>query len=230
MADGDGDGTTTILTGRAGGVSELLDDLDRLVARLLGAIGPDALGADPTCGDPDGIRILTDVSARMRTAGHRLDVLRLTLLPLIEVAGLWATSGARTFPSWLASAEDVRGTTARREVRTARTLRDVLPGVRDAALAGRVGPNHLRSVVDTVTADQRPSCTDRNVVNESRREREPSGTDPRQGTIPVRERATTAPDARLLRPWHRRRAPPRAGPFRPPVVPGRRRRPAAAAW
>lgn len=94
---------------------------------------------------------LVSASARLRVAGARLDAVRWSILPRIESAGLWAQTGARTFAVWLARAEDVQTATARRDVRTARALRDHLPATLAAGLAGHVGVDKIRALVDVAT-------------------------------------------------------------------------------
>jgi hypothetical protein len=60
-------------------------------------------------------------------------------------------SGARTFSVWLARTEDVQTLTARRDVRTARALRDHLPATLAQALAGTIGADRIRALVDVAT-------------------------------------------------------------------------------
>ncbi|MBE1875532.1 DUF222 domain-containing protein [Myceligenerans sp. TRM 65318] len=135
-------------------VGALLDDLESLTAELIATAGPRALEADPAGAGSDGATVLAGASARLRMVGHRLEVLRTTFLPLIDEAGLWALTGARTFAIWLAATEQIRNATARREVRTATVLRDVLPAACEAALDGRIGPDHLRAMVDVAPTSQ----------------------------------------------------------------------------
>jgi hypothetical protein len=135
-------------------VEVLLGDLESLTADLIATVGPDAVAGDPAHDGPVGVAALVDASARLRMVGHRLDVLRTTFLPLIDDAGLWALTGARTFATWLAATEQIGRKTARREVRTATVLRDVLPAARTAALEGRIGPAHLRAMVDVAPTSQ----------------------------------------------------------------------------
>lgn len=140
--------------GGARSAEALLAELESLTGELIAQVGPEALEGDPACGDPDRVTALVDASARLRMVGHRLQVLRTTFLPVIDEAGLWALTGARTFATWLAATEGVARSTARREVRTATVLRDVLPAARRAALDGKIGPEHLRAMVDVAPTSQ----------------------------------------------------------------------------
>ncbi|MFD6444283.1 DUF222 domain-containing protein [Promicromonospora sp. NPDC060204] len=121
-------------------LEDVLTDLDALLDEL-------ATPAHEVMTTPG----LVSASARLRVAGARMDAVRWSILPRIESAGLWAQTGARTFAVWLARAEDVQTGTARRDVRTARALRDHLPATLSAALAGRVGVDKLRALVDVAT-------------------------------------------------------------------------------
>ncbi|MGW2091376.1 DUF222 domain-containing protein [Promicromonospora sukumoe] len=126
-------------------VEDLLADLDGLLDELAGSLGPDS-GHEPLT-----TARLVATSAHLRVAGTRMDAVRWSVLPRIEAAGLWAQTGARSFAVWLARAEDTRTQTARCDVRTAKALRDHLPATLDAALAGRVGTDKIRALVDVAT-------------------------------------------------------------------------------
>ena len=121
-------------------LEDVLTDLDALL---------DELTAPPH--EPMTTSGLVSASARLRVAGARMDAVRWSILPRIEAAGLWAQTGARTFAVWLARAEDVQTVTARRDVRTARALRDHLPATLSAGLAGHVGVDKIRVLVDVAT-------------------------------------------------------------------------------
>lgn len=97
---------------------------------------------------------LTQASARLRRVGTRVDAARWLVLPALEADGRWSLDGSRTFAHWLARAENVGLATARRDVRTAHTLRDVLPATGAAALAGRLGADHLRAIVDVAPTSE----------------------------------------------------------------------------
>lgn len=128
----------------------VLADLERLTEELVAVAGPSALDAADAAGsDVSGLAVrLTAASPRLRAVGSRLQTARLAWLPRIEAEGMWVVRGARTFASWLATAENVEVGTAKREVRTATTLREHLPATLEAAAAGRIGADHLRILVD----------------------------------------------------------------------------------
>ncbi|MFI8523840.1 DUF222 domain-containing protein [Promicromonospora sukumoe] len=126
-------------------MEEVLADLDGLLDELVESLGPDN-GHEPLT-----TARLVAASAHLRVAGTRMDAVRWSILPRIEAAGLWAQTGARSFAVWLARAEDTRTQTARRDVRTAKALRDHLPATLLAALAGRVGTDKIRALVDVAT-------------------------------------------------------------------------------
>ncbi|MFC8798711.1 DUF222 domain-containing protein, partial [Promicromonospora sp. NPDC057138] len=122
-------------------VEDVLADIEGLLGELAGSAAADDVG----------VSRLVDASARLRVAGVRLDAVRWSVLPRIEAAGLWAQTGARTFAVWLARTEDVRTVTAKAEVRMSRALRDHLPATLTAALAGRIGRDKVRALVDVAT-------------------------------------------------------------------------------
>ncbi|GAA1729301.1 hypothetical protein GCM10009809_26070 [Isoptericola hypogeus] len=80
--------------------------------------------------------------------------MRLRVLPALEAEGWWAVGGARSFAHWLSLAEGVGLATSRRDVRMARTLRDVLPATARAALAGAIGADHVRAMVDVAPTSE----------------------------------------------------------------------------
>ena len=158
-------------SGTARPVEDVLTDLDKLLDELTrslsqGTGATDALAAatmttnpmttergatEPETAEPVTTARLVAASARLRVAGTRLDAVRWSILPHIESAGLWAQTGARSFAVWLARTEDTRTQTARRDVRTAKALRDHLPATLVAALSGRVGADKVRALVDLAT-------------------------------------------------------------------------------
>lgn len=131
-------------------VEELLDEL---TAKVMTEAGTEVSGTGQMAAGLNGLGVsrLAHLSARLRVAGTRLDAVRWSVLPRIEAAGLWAQSGARTFAVWLARAEDVQTVTAKRDVRTARALRDHLPATLTKALAGEIGTDKVRALVDVAT-------------------------------------------------------------------------------
>jgi hypothetical protein len=95
--------------------------------------------ADPT--DLDG-RHAAVVAAELASAASRLGVATVRTLPVIDSDGLWAVSGARSFPVWVAGQHRVPIATARAQVRLGRTLRDCLPATAAAAAAGQITFDH----------------------------------------------------------------------------------------
>ncbi|GHH73551.1 HNH endonuclease signature motif containing protein [Promicromonospora soli] len=140
-------------------VEEVLDDVDGLLDELAAALGPEARdghragagagGLVPA--GPVAVSRLVGVSARLRVAGARMDAVRWSVLPRIEAEGSWAVTGARSFAVWLARVEDVQTLTARRDVRTARALRDHLPATLTKVLAGNIGVDKVRALVEVAT-------------------------------------------------------------------------------
>jgi hypothetical protein len=139
-------------------LEEVLTDLDALADELVASARPDAVagvGEHAATGGIAAPRLVT-AAPRLRALSSRLDTVRLTWLPVIEREHPWQASGARTFSAWLARAENVSTTTAKREVRTGRVLRDHLPTTRATALAGGIGADHVRALVDIApTSDAR---------------------------------------------------------------------------
>lgn len=148
------------------GVADVVADLGRVIDELVEVAGPEALdvlesvGAGAGAGAGVGVGEVADrltvLSPVLRRAVHRLDVLRVSWLPRIEAHGLWATDGSRTFPAWLSRREGVRFGTASRDVKAGRRLVAHLPATLAGALAGRVGPEQLRAMIDKApTSDLR---------------------------------------------------------------------------
>ena len=78
------------------------------------------------------------VAGRLGSVTSRAAVTRVRMLPVIDADGLWALSGARSFPVWVSHAHHVAIHTARAKVRMGRTLRDHLPTTAAAAAAGHL--------------------------------------------------------------------------------------------
>ncbi|GAA1979663.1 HNH endonuclease signature motif containing protein [Isoptericola halotolerans] len=114
------------------------------------ALAADGLAADGLAAATQGddVGALAGLTARLRTIEERLDAVRLRWLAELDDAGAWALDGSRSFAHWLSRTQDVTLATARREVRTAKTLRDVLPATALAAARGTVGADHVRAMVD----------------------------------------------------------------------------------
>ena len=137
---------------------ETLTDLESLTDELVVSAGPDAVAGVGEHASAGGVAVsrLASAAPRLRALGTRLDTLRLTWLPVIEAELPWQTTGARNFSAWLARTENVSTTTAKREARTSRALRDHLPSARATALAGGIGADHVRALVDVApTSDAR---------------------------------------------------------------------------
>ncbi|PUB24988.1 uncharacterized protein DUF222 [Promicromonospora sp. AC04] len=132
--------------GPARPAEDVLTDIEHLLDELAGSVTADNV----TTKDMATTRLI-EASARLRVAGARIDAVRWSILPRIEAAGLWAQTGERTFAIWLARTEDIQTRTAKRDVRTARALRDHLPATLTAALAGKVGVDKVRALVDVAT-------------------------------------------------------------------------------
>jgi hypothetical protein len=122
-----------------------------LLAEIESAV--DSLTAQTSSAGED-VGPLTELTARLRTVEDRLGAVRLRLLTELDDAGTWAIDGSRSFAHWLSRTQDVALATARREVRTARTLRTVLPATAVAAAQGTVGADHVRAMVDIAPTSQ----------------------------------------------------------------------------
>src|SRR5690554_6946468 len=122
-----------------------LDELEALVDEL-------------TAADPRGFdgALAMEVSPRLRAVIDRLGAQRLGLIGQIDADGLWATEPVRTLAHWLVSHERVSLGSARKDVRTARLLRDHLTATAEASRAGVVTPEHVGIVVGiAATSDAR---------------------------------------------------------------------------
>ncbi|SFF35204.1 protein of unknown function, partial [Flavimobilis marinus] len=95
-----------------------------------------------------------EVSPRLRAVVDRLGAQRLGLIGQIDADGLWASEPVRTVAHWLASRERVSLGSARRDVRTARVLRDHLTATAEAGRAGVVTPEQVGIVVGIAATSQ----------------------------------------------------------------------------
>ncbi|MFD6446281.1 DUF222 domain-containing protein [Promicromonospora sp. NPDC060204] len=134
----------------------MLSELDVLADELVASAGPDAVDGVGESSSTGGVAVprLVDAAPRLRALSARLDTVRLTWLPVIEARHPWQATGVRTFSAWLARTENVSTTTANREARTGRVLRDHLPTTRAAALAGDIGVDHVRALVDVAPTSE----------------------------------------------------------------------------
>ncbi len=139
----------------------VLSDLDVLTDELVASAGPDAVAGVGESSGTGGVAAprLVAAAPRLRALSARLDTVRLTWLPVIEAEHPWQATGARTFSAWLARTENISTTTAKREARTGRALRDHLPTTRAVALSGGIGVDHVRALVDVApTSDARKAA------------------------------------------------------------------------
>lgn len=97
---------------------------------------------------------LAKLESRLRAVEQRLMAVRLSILPALEASGTWSLDGSRTFAHWLARRDRVHPATAHREVRTARRLLHDLPATRTSALAGQIGADHVRALVDVAPTSE----------------------------------------------------------------------------
>jgi len=92
----------------------------------------------------------------LRAIEDRIHAARLTVLPVIEQAGLWACGPCApgSFATWLVNTDDIARATANREIKDATKLRDHLPATRAAALAGDVGAGQVEALLRFATTSQ----------------------------------------------------------------------------
>ncbi|WNB86744.1 DUF222 domain-containing protein [Cellulomonas sp. ATA003] len=96
------------------------------------------------------------VARRLAELTSRAAVAKVRLLPVIDDDGVWALSGARSFPVWLSHDHRLSVAAARVQVRLGRTLRDHLPGTAAAAAAGEVTVEQAQVIASLApTSDQR---------------------------------------------------------------------------
>ena len=90
---------------------------------------------------------LLDTVGRIETLQRQLEGLNAKALAAAEADGLWATTGARSFAAWYRNVSGRHTSTARRQVRQARVLRDQLPATARALACGEIGPDHVAALV-----------------------------------------------------------------------------------
>ncbi|WP_298459951.1 HNH endonuclease signature motif containing protein [uncultured Cellulomonas sp.] len=102
------------------------------------------------------------VARRLAVVVSRAVVARVRLLPVIDTDGLWALSGARSFPVWVSHEHQVSVQTARAQVRLGRALRDHLPATSDAAATGAITVEQaqLLATLTPTTAQRRQVLAD----------------------------------------------------------------------
>lgn len=134
-----------------GGVDKLpapLADAARALDDALDAL----LATDPR--DLDGIQ--ADALAEvLHRASQRARVGTAQCLPVIEADGLWALDGHRSFGQWVARRLGTTVTTARREVRLGRALRDALPLTAEAASTGEISADAAQVIASAANTDAR---------------------------------------------------------------------------
>ena len=123
----------------------------RSVARSLG----ERVGGLNAADGLDG-RQAAVVAAELTAITSMLSIARVRLLPVIDDDGLWATTGTRSFPVWVANEHRLGVNAARAQVRLARTLRDHLPVTAAAASAGEITLEQAQILATLApTTDQR---------------------------------------------------------------------------
>ncbi len=125
------------------GVVGLVEELEAVVEQLT-AVDPRAM---------DGA-LAMEISPRLRAVVDRLGAQRLGLIGQIDADGLWASEPVRTVAHWLVARERVSLGSARKDVRTARLLRDHLTATAEAGRAGVVTPEHVGIVVGVAATSE----------------------------------------------------------------------------
>ncbi|MFC7405559.1 HNH endonuclease signature motif containing protein [Georgenia alba] len=82
---------------------------------------------------------------------RRTEALTTRTLAVVETDGRWAVEGARSFASWWRYRSGRHASTASREVRRARALRDHLPATAAALMAGRITADHASTLAHHTT-------------------------------------------------------------------------------
>ena len=149
---------STVGTGAAGGavvaggagvqVAAALQLLQAGIEQLAGVIRSGGLALEPDT-------VVVDAQAELRVIGDRLTGLRLTLLPIMDTAGVFSTTRFRNLATFLAGTNNIPKNEADREVTLARTLRDDLPDTRDAIVRGELPLACAKRIVKIATTDAR---------------------------------------------------------------------------
>nr|KEP24556.1 hypothetical protein DA06_06045 [Georgenia sp. SUBG003] len=82
---------------------------------------------------------------------RRCDALAAKVLATVEADGRWAVDGARSMAAWYRARTGRHRSTAAREVRQARALRDHLPETAKALAAGEISADHVAAIVRRTT-------------------------------------------------------------------------------
>ncbi|WNB84580.1 DUF222 domain-containing protein [Cellulomonas sp. ATA003] len=118
------------------------------------------------------------VARRLAELTSRAAVAKVRLLPVIDDDGVWALSGARSFPVWLSHDHRLSVSAARAQVRLGRTLRDHLPMTAAAAVAGEVTVEQAQVIASLaptseqrreVLADPEQVCNEALIVDQAQR-------------------------------------------------------------
>lgn len=133
------------------GVSSLPVPLAGAVQALDEALDA-VLATDPR--DLDGIQA-DALAGALHRASQRATVGTARCLPVIEADGLWALDAHRSFGQWVAHRLGTSVTTARREVRLGRALRDALPLTARAASAGEISADAAQVIASAASTDAR---------------------------------------------------------------------------
>ncbi|MCB2176608.1 MAG: HNH endonuclease [Actinomycetales bacterium] len=133
-------------------------DVGSLPARLADAVRAldaalDTILATDTR-DLDGIQA-DALAEALHRASQRARVGTARCLPVIEADGLWALDGHRSFGQWAARRLGTTVTTARREVRLGRALRDALPLTAAVASAGEISADAAQVIASAANTDAR---------------------------------------------------------------------------
>ncbi|WNB86729.1 DUF222 domain-containing protein [Cellulomonas sp. ATA003] len=147
------------------GIAAALSAMDSAVAVLAGL----------DLSELDG-RQAAVVARRLAEVTSRAGVAKVRLLPVIDDDGVWALSGARSFPVWLSHDHRLSVGVARAQVRLGRTLRDHLPLTAAAAVAGDVTVEQAQVIATLaptseqrrhVLADPEQECNESFVVEQA---------------------------------------------------------------
>ncbi|GAA4287394.1 HNH endonuclease signature motif containing protein [Georgenia daeguensis] len=106
-------------------------------------------GADLAALPPADLLAAVDATEALH---RRVQALTARVLTAAETDGMWATTGARTFPAWYRARTGRHHSTAHSAVRTARRLRDHLPGTTAALGAGRISADHATALTTHAAA------------------------------------------------------------------------------
>jgi hypothetical protein len=121
-----------------------------LAALAQAAAHLDALaGTDPAALPPADLLAAVDAVEGLH---RRVEALTARILTAAETDGMWATTGARSFPAWYRARTGRHHTTAHKAVRTARRLRDHLPATAEALTAGRISADHATALTTHAAA------------------------------------------------------------------------------